>query len=260
MDEAIHLLAKDWQSSGINCGDTILIHSNLKRTLLRTRKKYPEFKPEDVLKSFIEALGPDGTLLLPLFNFNFPVSKYFNILATPSQMGALTEIGRLHPASVRTGHPIYSFAVIGKNAHLFDEMDNRSGYGGDSPFALLKELNGKIGVLDLEDQHSMTFYHHVEEMNDVSYRYFKDFSGTYIDKNGISTERSYQLFVRDLKKSVVTHVNPAGELMWENGLYQGNKPLEGNGLRTVCANSMFDFVTSIITAGNALNTLYRIGS
>ena len=28
----------------------------------------------------------------------------------------------------------------------------------------------------------MTFYHHVEEINNVDYRYFKKFSGNYIDK------------------------------------------------------------------------------
>ena len=102
-------------------------------------------------------------------------------------MGALTEAGRQHPLAVRTGHPIYSFGVIGFHAEKFKAINNFSGYGDDSPFALLKKLNGKIAVLGLPDQHSMTFYHHVEEMNNVDYRYHKKFTTDYTDSIGITS-------------------------------------------------------------------------
>ena len=173
-------------------------------------------------------------------------------------MGALTEAGRMHPLAVRTGHPIYSFAAIGFSADKFTNIDNYSGYDIDSPFAVLRKMNGRIAVLDLPDQNSMTFYHHVEEMLEVEYRYHKTFSGSYTDEAGNTESKTYGLFVRNIEKGVLTHVDPAGELMWKNGLYSGCRPNDGSGLRTISAQSMYDFVSNIIISGKAKNTLYRI--
>lgn len=254
--QAILSLSNEWQDSGVTKGDTLLIHSRITRTLTRYREQGVDLTPFHILESFLAALGNKGTLILPLFNFNFSETKFFDIRNTPSQMGALTELGRNYSGSIRTGHPIYSFGVIGMHASRFDGLNNISGYGADSPFAILKELDGKIGVLDLEDQNSMTFYHHVEEMHNVSYRYFKEFEGNYIDHSGSEELRTYKLFVRDLEKNVITNVNPAGELMWEHKLYHGNRPLEKSGLRTIKSTDMFNFVSTIIKKNGARGVLY----
>lgn len=252
------LLANEWREAGVREGDILLVHSNTRRTFRRYIKQKLKIDTQDILESFLTAVGPTGTLLLPLFNFDFTKSVPFDIRSTPSQMGALTEAGRLHPFAVRTGHPIYSFAAIGYKADKFKGVDNFSGYGSDSPFALLRELGGRIAVLDLPDQNSLTFYHHVEEMNEVDYRYHKTFTGEYTDASGNKEMRTYGLFVRNIEKGVLTHVDPAGELMWQEGLYSGVKPDEGCGLRTVLAQEMYKFVTDIIVSGNAKNILYRI--
>jgi aminoglycoside 3-N-acetyltransferase len=211
-----------------------------------------------VLQSFLEALGNDGTLLLPLFNFDFADGKPFDISETPSQMGVLTEAGRNWPGAVRTGHPIYSFAAIGRNAGRFRNICNFSGYGADSPFAILREIDGLIGVLDLEDQNSMTYYHHVEETLEVPYRYHKQFTGLYCGSDGIEKERTFGLFVRDLEAGVTTRVNPIGERLWTMGLYRGDRPGKGSGLRTISARMMFDAVADVIRAGQAEGMLYAI--
>ncbi len=251
-------LADEWREAGVQDGDVLLVHSSLKRTLSRYMQHQIKITPQDILSSFLTAVGTSGTLLLPLFNFDFPKGVPFDIRHTPSQMGALTEAARLHPLAVRTGHPIYSFAAIGHNADQFSGIDNFSGYGGDSPFALLREMNGKIAVLDLPDQHSMTFYHYIEEVHGVDYRYHKTFTGEYTDASGRKEIRTYGLFVRDIEKAVLTHVNPMGELMWQKGLYRGFKPTEGCGLRTISARRMYEFVSDIITIVNAKNLLYCI--
>jgi aminoglycoside 3-N-acetyltransferase len=256
--ERCRLQTAGWAESGIEKGDTVLIHSSLQRTIRRYGTQGMDISPEMVLDSFLEAVGPSGTILLPLFNFDFAKGIPFDIRRTPSRMGALTEAGRVHPGAVRTGHPIYSFAAIGAKAERFRGVDNFSGYGEDSPFALLRELDGKIAVLDLADQDSVTFYHHVEEMHKVPYRYHKTFSGNYRDQCGKTAVRSYGLFVRDLEQGVLTHVNPAGELLWERGLYKGCRPREGSGLRVISARKMFDFVSSIILSGRAKGLLYAI--
>ena len=254
----IETLQQRWSSAGLIEGDTVLIHSNIKRTLVEYRANSIQISPLDILESFLDVIGPKGTLLLPLFNFDFPKGVPFDIRNSQSQMGALTEIGRKYPGAVRTGHPIYSFAVIGYKSADFSGIDNVSGYAEDSPFGLLKRLNGKIGSLDLDDQNSMTFNHHVEEVKCVDYRYYKSFDGAYTDSSGEMKNKKYDLFVRNVEGGVMTDVNPAGELMWQAELYSGFRPKEGAGLRLIMAQSMFNFIEKLIDNGKALGTLYSI--
>jgi aminoglycoside 3-N-acetyltransferase len=251
-------LKDKWLRSGVEPGDTLLVHSNIKRMLIESRRAGLGIGPIEILTSFLDAIGDKGTLLLPLFNFDFANGADFDIRSSPSQMGALTEMGRLHKDMVRTGHPIYSFAVIGYKSKEFEGVNNESGYAEDSPFGILKRLGGKIASLDLEDQNSMTYYHHVEEVKGVDYRYFKTFTGKYTDFNGDMQDRSYKLFVRDIEHGVETNVNPAGELMWQAGLYKGYRPKIDTGLRVIKAKDMFSFVEKIIDDGNAFGNLYSV--
>jgi len=251
-------MSRAWRESGIKDGDTVLLHSSLKRTLKQYLKQKKTITAEMILESFLKAVGPRGTLVLPLFNFEFTTGEPFDYFETPSHMGLLTEVARKYPGAVRTGHPIYSFAVLGYNADEFKSINNYSGYGNDSPFAKIHDLNGKIAVLNLPEQNSMTFYHYIEEMNQVAYRYYKEFSGLYTDAGGVSTNRTYSIYVRDIEKGVVTDVNPVGELLWEKGLYTGDRCNQGNGLRVVEARKLYDFVTEIIQSGRAKGLLYAI--
>jgi len=260
VESATQLLAGQWRDAGLKSGETLLLHSSLRRTTRAVVRAGGQLATaaETVLDSFLEALGPDGTLLLPLFNFDFTSGAPFDIRSTPSQMGALTEAGRLRPDAVRTGHPIYSFAVIGRQAERFRGAENFSGYGADSPFAMLRDLGGRISVLDLPDQHSMTFYHHVEEMKAAPWRYHKTFEGDYVGWDGLPTRRQFGLFVRDLEGGVVTDVDAMGELLWSRGLYQGDRPGEGSGLRLIDAGGLFDTVAEVIDQGRAEGLLYHL--
>ena len=163
----IKQLSDSWANCGVNSGDILLVHSDIKRTLVKARRAGVQLTPNDVLDSFLDCLGSSGTLILPLFNFDFPTKKVFDIRSTPSQMGALTEVARVRSDVVRTGHPIYSFAVLGKEKDRFKGLVNESGYGENSPFGLLHKLDGKLASLDLEDQNSITFYHYVVFNHDI---------------------------------------------------------------------------------------------
>lgn len=251
--------AQAWRDCGIEAGDSLLLHSDSMRwSVLRRRAGLP-WSPQALLESLLEALGPEGTLLLPLFNFDFAAGKPFDIRTTPSHMGALTEAARQHPHVVRTGHPIYSFAVIGARAESVRGLDNFSGYGADSPFALLRAWDGKVGVLDLSDQASMTYHHHVEEMCNAPWRYHKAFEGDYTDAAGHTARKRYGLYVRDLNAGVQTWVDPMGEQLWAKGLWRGCRAKEGAGLRWVRARALFEEVAGVIRRGEAENLLYRIG-
>lgn len=253
----IEQLSHDWWKSGIEWGDTVLLHSNISRTLRRMKDLGAKPSVEAILDSFLHAVGPKGTLLLPLFNFEFTQGTPFNIASSQSSMGALTEVARKRQGAVRSGHPIYSFAALGARSDAF-AITNDSGYGGDSPFGILHRMDGKVASLDLPDQNSMTFYHYVEEAMSVPYRYHKRFHGSYTGWDGVTSERSFGLFVRDIERGVRTAVDPMGERLWSLGLYQGQRPKQGSGLRTIRAVSLFDATKNVIESGGAEGTLYRI--
>jgi aminoglycoside 3-N-acetyltransferase len=257
--EAVERLADEWRKAGVEAGDVLLLHSSISRTLRRMRElglENPD--PALILNSFLVAIGGDGTLLLPLFNFDFTKGVPFDIRSTPSQMGALTEVGRLREDAVRTGHPIYSFAILGRKAEDFRGLINLSGYGADSPFGKLHKMGGKIAVLDLPDQNSQTFYHYVEESLNVPYRYRKSFTAVYLGEDGYAGPRTFELFVRDVENGVLTHVDPMGELLWERGLYRGERPKHGGGLRTISASAMYEMTEDVIIGGRAKGLLYDI--
>jgi aminoglycoside 3-N-acetyltransferase len=255
---AATVLSQYWRQAGIRNGDMVLLHSSTRGTLRKLKKLGFALDAGLILDSFLEAVGPDGTLLLPLFNFSFCSGAPFDIRTTPSEMGALTEAARIRAAAVRTGHAVYSFAILGKRTDLFCGVDNFSGYGADSPFGILHQQGGKIGVLDLPDQESMTFYHYVEESMSVDYRFHKQFSGLYTDSDGNTRQRTYGLFVRKTEQGVVTRVNPMGEVLWARGLYSGDRPGKGSGLRVIEARRLYDEVASVIQQGRALGMLYEI--
>lgn len=252
------ILAAAWRAAGVQGGDCLLLHSSLLRLFTLYRRRGIALDVDTVLDSFLHALGEAGTLLLPTFNFGFTRGETFDIRHTPSEMGALTEAARKHPRALRTRHPIYSFAVIGAQAERFAALENVDSFGADSPFALLRELGGRIAVLGLPDQGSMTSYHHVEHMADVDYRYHKVFSAPYTDAAGITTTRDYRMHVRDIARGVITAVEPMGEILWAEGLYAGERFNVGQGLRSIPAQVFFERCLREIRAGHAEGLLYRI--
>lgn len=251
-------LAVSWKESGIEKGDTVLLHSSLSGFLKKYRSAGIPISPNDILESFIISTGEKGTLIFPTYNFDFTKGKAFDILNTRSETGALTEAARLHSDSARTGHPLFSFAVIGFHKDIFEDLCNFSAFGKDSPFAKLLELNGKIAALDVAGENCMTFYHHVEEMENAPNRYHKIFRGNYIDKHGVKTIREFSVYSRKIEEGVETDVKPMEEFLWSKGLYSGKRPGEGSCLHVIRAERVYDESSSVIRDGRSLGMLYKI--
>ncbi len=205
-------LVVGFTKAGLAPGDTVLVHSS-----------YKSFGgvnggPQAVIDAFLAALGPEGTLIMPTFNFDFCKGEPWDIRHTPSRMGVLTEFVRRHPDSRRVFHPIYSFAVLGRRAAEFGDLQYRSSYGPRSVFARLRAIQGKIMIIGLSYNDSMTFFHHVEELEGVNYRYMKSFTGQVTDGAGRTTTETFSMLVRDLDQGVITAVDPMGALLENNGV------------------------------------------
>ena len=74
--EYIDKLAKEWARCGVNQGDLLLVHINIKRTLINARQHGVPLLPDDVLDSFIESLGSSGTLYSHYLILNLQLQKY----------------------------------------------------------------------------------------------------------------------------------------------------------------------------------------
>lgn len=193
----------------IGRGDTLLISSDMKRLLFQCLEYGDDTDLNVFLESLMDAVGSEGTILLPTFNWDFCKGIAFDYRRTPCRTGSLGKIALKRADYVRTKHPIYSFAVWGRDAAGLYEMNNRDSFGQDSPFAYMKEVRAKNLFIDVSYQDSFTYAHYTEEWEgNVSYRYVKDFTAGYVDERGREDVRTYSMFVRDLDKNVHVMIDP----------------------------------------------------
>lgn len=204
-------LQSELQTLGMRDDNLVLVHSNVAGGDLG--EIYACFE------ALRDVVRPRGTVAFPTFTFEFCKGKPYDYRKTPSQMGMLTEMARRHREAHRIYHPIYGFALLGAEAEsLAGTIRNVSSYGDDSLFGELRRRNGQILIINLPFAHSMTFFHHVEEMAGCDYRYMKAFSGEVIDNAGHSEVKTYTMWVRDVDRGVVTTVEPMGRRLESLGL------------------------------------------
>ena len=129
---------------------------------------------------------------------------------TPSHMGVLTEIVRVNPESRRVFHPFYSFAILGKLKDELTKVRYKDSYGTNSIFMQLRKLDAKIMVIGLSYTHSMTFFHHIEQMEGVDYRFIKAFTGMVTDETGKTYEDTFTMLVRRCRQGSTNRSGPDG--------------------------------------------------
>jgi|688.fasta_scaffold196895_2 aminoglycoside 3-N-acetyltransferase len=241
---------------GLQKSDKVLLHSNLNYLFKYLFKEKITFTIRDIADSILEFLGPAGTLILPTFNFDFCEVKRFSFLDTKSQMGIFSEFLRNKNKLSRTWHPVYSFSIHGNIPFGELKKNNYSAYGKESIFHWLHLNDGKIAVIDLPDQKSMTFYHYVEEMMHVDWRFFKSFYGTYEDLNRKKSNVTANIFVRKIEDGIVTDVNNMEKLLWSKNFYKGHNLNSSKGLRTILAHDIFLATKEVINKKEALGMLY----
>ena len=128
---------------GIEKGDVVLLTSDITDLFLQCQEHGERFDPNVLLDRFQEAIGEVGTLLVPTYNWGFCQGKTFDYRKTPSKTGAIGNAALRRKDFRRTKHPIYSFAVWGKDTEYLCALDNVESFGADSPFAYLEKVNGK---------------------------------------------------------------------------------------------------------------------
>lgn len=121
-------LLADLRAAGINRGDSLIIHASFKSL------GPVADGPATVVDALLNAVGPEGTLLMPTFADPQPNGE-FHLATTPSRVGAVSEAFRTHAAAIRSHHPTHPVSATGARAAEFiSGHENTSGLGVDSPF------------------------------------------------------------------------------------------------------------------------------
>ena len=188
--------------------DIVCITSDIISLVLNFRKQKEIFDPNKLVDAIIKKIGSNGTLLIPSFNWDFCKGKKFDYYKTPSQTGSLSSAALKRKDFKRTKHPVYSFAVWGRDQKYLCNLNNISAYGNDSPFSYLYSKSGKYFFIgfDYRDRKGFTVLHHFEERIGVNHRFFKNFKSLYIDEKKKEKEIACKIFVRDLKKNFYTAI------------------------------------------------------
>ncbi len=194
-----------WKSIGIKCGDNVDIVSDLLNITLILREKKISFSAKCLIDALCNIISDEGNILIRSFSWNFCINKGFNYKTTKSQVGSLGNIALSRTDFKRTKHPIYSWAVFGKDKEKLTSLDYKESFGKNSIFAWELENGGKLIRIGNPKEHGFTIYHHIEEKVGVKYRYEKDFTDNYTDENGITNKKTYSMYVRNLDMNVETN-------------------------------------------------------
>ena len=205
-------LVLNFQKAGLTSGDVLLVHSSYKSF------GGVEGGPQTVIDAIRSILTDEGTLIVPTFNYDFCDGKPFDIKKTPSKMGIISELVRTNSNSKRTFDPIFSFAILGKHRDYLADLKNEHSFGPNSIFAKLRELDAKIMIIGLTYNESMTFFHHIEEIQGCDYRYFKEFKGIITNYDDVKQDSKIILFVRDIERGVQNAVDKMGSIMELEGI------------------------------------------
>jgi len=191
---------------GIRPGSVLYISSDLKRLIYQAQKHKEKFQASLFLQSLRDYLGPEGTLLIPAFNYLLKDGDAFDRQNTIPITGALAVEAMKDKAFMRTVNPMHSFLVWGKDAEQLLQLPNRSSFGEDSVFHYLYTHQATMLAIDVNLQQSLTFAHYVEDSERVGYRKERSYQVSYKNEDGGADQTTWSIYAK--KPGYINDVNP----------------------------------------------------
>lgn len=152
-----------FQKAGLRKGDVVMVHASL------SSLGYVCGGAQTVIEALMETVGNEGTIVMPaqswknldpetgvhwdadekdwqIIRDNWPA--YIKELTPTNTMGAVAEMFRQWPGTLRSDHPARSVCAWGKHADFITSGHDLSNIFGDgSPIGKLYELDGKVLLL-----------------------------------------------------------------------------------------------------------------
>ncbi|MBA3872354.1 MAG: AAC(3) family N-acetyltransferase [Anaerolineae bacterium] len=162
----VESLAEQIAACGLQAGHTVLVHSSM------SKLGWIAGGAQAVIQALLRVLGETGTLMMPTHttqntdpaNWSRPPvpdtwvpviraqTPAFDPATTPTRgMGVIPELFRTWPGTIRSSHPIGSFAARGPNATtLLRNHQLLDMFGDSSPLGMLYELDGYVLLLGVD--------------------------------------------------------------------------------------------------------------
>lgn len=167
-------ILRDLESLGVQHGGLLFVHSSLSAV------GRVEGGADAVVDALLEALGPNGTLVVPAFTYadphDYPDSIdpawIFDPASTRSGMGAVTNAVRMRDGALRSIHLWHSVSAVGPLAETVVTADGNawaSAWDETSPMAWVFDNGGLILLLGVPYQ-NLTAVHVWEVEVGVDYR------------------------------------------------------------------------------------------
>ncbi len=249
-------LVRDLISLGVRPDDLLMVHSSLRSIGL------VEGGPETVVDALLQALGPQGTLVVP--TFTYPTAGdpafVFDPVHTPSQMGAISEAARQRPNAHRSIHLAHSIAAIGPLAQTIATSGGASGWDADSPMRQVFDRNGRYLLLGVPYQ-NLTAMHLCEVWLGLPYRQPRTSEGRMRHPDG-STTPLVSIGTPPLPGHPGSDYNRLGQRMEDSGLVRrgpvGNaiaRLLDANDFRAAARELTRHDPNGFLQQGNAVTEL-----
>ena len=199
-DDIMHGL----RSAGIQSGMTVFSHANIAFFGRVANAETMADLTKLLIGVFDEVLGPDGTLVLPVFTYSFGSDKIEKRFDLQNSMSATSGMGNwliTHGEGTRSADPMLSVVARGAKAVDITSKIDRTCFGPDSIWARLHAADAMICNLNLDS--GSTFLHWVERELNVRYRSDIPMSGEIVD-NGIATPATIVYTGRNLDEPLAT--------------------------------------------------------
>lgn len=170
---------------GIKPNDMIIVHGSMKQL-----GRPVHGGPETIITALLEAVGPEGTLIIPTFVHH---EKPTDLRTKPSRLGLISETFRKWPGVIRSNNPTHCVSAIGKRAvEVIEGHEKTTQLGIDSPLHKAAKLGAKILHLGTNFS-SCSLIHVAEVIAEVPFLHigYPGYEGDadYIDSTG--TQRSF---------------------------------------------------------------------
>lgn len=159
-------IARELRELGVERGETLLVHSSL------SSLGWVSGGAEAVVLGLLDALGEDGTLVVPTFSGHNSDPALWQFVELPQEwiqpirdtlpsynkhtthtrrVGIVPETARTWPQAVRSDHPQLSFAAIGPKAEwLMSDHKLNCCLGNDSPLNKLEKTSARVLLLGVD--------------------------------------------------------------------------------------------------------------
>ncbi|MEA3365404.1 MAG: AAC(3) family N-acetyltransferase [Candidatus Hydrogenedentes bacterium] len=216
-------IALGFTELGIHQGDAVLVHSSL------SSFGHVEGGADAVIDGILDALGPEGTLVVPTLTGNPELSPenppYVDLRTAPCWVGRMPATARRRPGAVRSVAPTHSCSAIGKRAEELtrDHYVSPTPCGITSPYFRVALAGGMIVMIGC-DLSTCTTCHTVEELANVDFHLQRRVAyGSCIDQTGARIETPCRLHSYDGPERDYPALEP---LLLEKGLMR--KGMIGN--------------------------------